>query len=271
MSDWILRPAVNNDLDDLATLWAEVFGDPPEFIRAMLTDAKLTECAQCAQADGCVQSAMFAFEGISLGGAKAAYLYALATRESARGRGIGSAVLLSLIRRCFSAGAEIVFLSPASASLADWYRKIAGMQPMAAFADRPQLLTRGTARCTPVSAAAFAAQRQSPVGLSPQLVSAQGVVQRHFGGGFLQIEIRGETAYACAEKTDSGILIRELFCPEALRRIVCGAIADHFGDSRLFLRTSVGVGANLVYIKNDASDTDYLNKPENTAFFYTFD
>ena len=271
MSDFILRPASAADAPDIIEILARSFGDPTEFIAALLNEANLLPCALCAEAEGHIKSVMFAFDGLSLGGRSAAYLYALCTDPTARRHGMGRAVAGALAQRCFDRGAEIVFLSPANDDLAAWYSRILGTKPMAAYADVPQPLVDGGALCTPLSAAEYLALRQNAVGVTEQLLCAQSVLYRFFGGGFFRVELDGVTALACAEPREDSLLLRELLCPEPLRSAVCGALARRFGRSRAFLRCASPVGNDLVYITNSKFCEETVNDIENTAFFYNLE
>ena len=271
MSDFILRPASAADAPDIIDIWSRSFGDPPEFIAALLQEADLLTRALCAETEGRVKSAIFAFEGLSLGGRSAAYLYALCTDPAARGRGMGRAVISAMVQHCFDRGSEVVFFSPANDDLAAWYERILGTKPMASYADTPQPLTDSDAVCTPLSAAEYLALRQSTIGVTEQLLCAQSVLHRFFGGGFFRVELDGVTALACSEPRENSLLVRELLCPELLRSAVCSALARRFGRSRVFLRSASPNGNDLVYIINPQFCKEAVKSIENTMFFYNLE
>lgn len=271
MSGFILRPASAADAPDIIEIWSRSFGDPPEFIAALLQEADLLSNALCAEAEDRVKSVMFAFEGLSLGGRNAAYLYALCTDPTARGLGMGCAVVRALAQRCFDRGAEIVFLSPADAGLAAWYERILGTRPLAAFADRPLPVSPAGGRCVPLSAEEYRSLRQSDVSVTQQLLTAQSVLHRWFGGSFLRIELPGAVALACAEPGKNGLLLRELLCPEELRPAAAAAAADYYGADRVLLRCSTEIGQNLVYIINYKIYDKSVISLDIPSFFYTLE
>ena len=271
MNDFLLRPAAAADAPDIIEIWSHSFGDPPEFVSALLDEATLLPCALCAEAEGRVKSVMFAFEGLSLGGRSAAYLYALCTAPEARGYGMGRAVISAMAQRCFDRGAEIVVLSPANDGLAAWYERILGTKPMAAYADTLQPLEASGAVCTPLRAAEYLALRQNAAGVTRQLLCAQDVLHRFFGGGFFRVEKDGATALACAEPTENGLLLRELICPEALRPAAAAAVAAYFGADRVLLRSVAGIGQNLVYISETGNYDKTVIFLDIPRFFYTLE
>ena len=271
MSEFILRPATAADAPDMIDIWTRSFGDSPEFVSALLKEADLLSGALCAKAAGKVKSVMFAFEGLSLGGVPAAYLYALCTHPDARGHGMGSAVVRALAERCFDRGAELVFLAPADAGLAAWYERILNAKPMSGFEDIPQTLRSRGAVCQRISASEYAAARTNRGGVTAQLLSAQSVLHRFFGGGFFRLETESGVALACAEPKDGSVLIRELLCTVDAVPEVCGALADYYGCGRAFLRSRLSFGSDLVYITKDIICKETVNIIENTPFFYTLE
>ena len=152
MSRVLLRPTEPKDLEAVADLWQAAFHDPAATVRRLLTEGRLLGCGMLAELEGRPASVMFAFPGLDLGGHDAAYLYALCTRADARGKGFGSAVLNALAARCFDSGSELVFLSPADAGLARWYREKLGMAELGGVSDVPLALPGVTpGQCVPVS------------------------------------------------------------------------------------------------------------------------
>ena len=247
MAELILRPARAGDLPEITDCWQRSFGDPPELIRALLTEAELCASATVAEADGAVRSVMFAFDGLRVGKLRASYLYALCTHPDARGRGMGRAVLCAITRQSFDRGAELVFLSPADPALEQWYRTL-GMQPMcAAAAETLQLDPDGRFPCVPVGAEEYALLRRGGFGVTLQLLRAQAVLSRDCGGGFFRIDLDGAPACVCAERENGAVLIRELCCAaeDRLPALRAVAAAFHCGELRLQRQT------NLVYISSD--------------------
>lgn len=250
MSKFELRSAEPDDIPDIVEIWSLSFGDDPVFVSALLQEAQLLPSALCAAEDGHVRSVMFAFEQLSVAETPAAYLYALCTHPEARGRGTGAAVVRALSERCFSHGAETVFLAPATPELSAWYMRILDTSIRSFFCDTPVPICASDAVCTPLDAAEYYTARQSEIGVTPQLLSAQQTLHRFFGGGFFRVVLEGTQALACAAPTKDALLIRELLCPDHLRPTVCGALAKHFDRQRVLLRTCSKSGQSLVYINH---------------------
>ena len=254
MADFLLRGARPGDLPDITECWQQSFGDPPELIRAMLKEADLLSSSMTAETDGAVRSVMFAFDGLCFGDLRASYLYALCTHPEVRGRGLGRAVLNGLARQCFAHGASFVFLSPSSPSLDLWYRTL-GMRPLCrAAADTIQVVPDGCLSCVPVKAEEYASLRTG-VGIPLKMLRAQELLNRDCGGGFFRIDLDDTAAAVCAEPENSGILIREISCPEALRLPALRAVANVFGRSEIRILHQ----SDLVYITN--SHPVYLPSP----------
>ena len=265
MSEFELRPAAPSDIPDIVEIWSLSFGDDPAFISALLQEAMLLPSALCAAKDGHVRSVMFAFEDLSLEGTPAAYLYALCTHPEARGRGMGAAVVRALTERCFSRGAETVFLAPASAQLSAWYMQILDTNLCSFFCNTPVPTLPCDAECIPLDAAEYFAARQSEICITQQLLDAQQTLHRFFGGGFFRINVGEAQTLACAAPTEDALLVRELLCPDHLRPSVCGALAKYFDRRRVLLRQSSESGHSLVYIN---SNRDHETAPCSTAFPY---
>ena len=110
------RPA---DVPALSFLWREVFGDPLRFTAEFF--ALLPDMGSCvvAEEDGQLLGAASVVNGFELVTRQkkrpvVGYLYAVMVKESARGRGIGKALVLCTL--------------PADRPLYGWYRKLLGFE-----------------------------------------------------------------------------------------------------------------------------------------------
>lgn len=241
----LLRTPTAADIDGLVTCWRSAFGDSETLCRAILSVDGLLSHAVAGELDGCVCSAMYAFDGLDFGGVRASYLYALGTLPSCRGQGLGGAVLEELCSRCFARGAELVFLCPADASLAGWYQSRFGMLPLCEGAEQVwENLAFCPAPCRSLTTVEYLSLRRSPVGVTLQLLEVQSLLLNETGGGFFVIELDGSSALACAEKTGDSVLVRELCCAPEHRPAALQAIAAKFGTHRVTVRT----GAPLLYL-----------------------
>lgn len=241
MSRVLFRPTEPADLPDVAGLWQAAFSDPPDLVRWLLTEGGLLRRGMTAELDGQPAAVMFAFPGLDLGGRSAAYLYALCTRADVRGRGLGSGLLEALAARCFAGGSELVFLSPADAGLARWYRERLGFAPLCGIRDLPQLPGAGApGRCTPIDPETYLSAREGACTLTEPLLRAQAIILEAGGGGLFWLSLSDGTALASAVPTPRGLLVLELLCPPAARSAALGTLAAHFSTRRLLLRCPGG-------------------------------
>ena len=76
----------------LRCLWKEAFGDSDVFLDSFFETAFSPRRCRCVTENGAVLAALYWFE-VTCAGQKLAYLYAVATAKSHRGRGLFSALL----------------------------------------------------------------------------------------------------------------------------------------------------------------------------------
>ncbi|HIQ78562.1 MAG TPA: GNAT family N-acetyltransferase [Candidatus Scatomorpha intestinavium] len=118
------------DKGALTELWQAVFGDNAELISAFFSLLCRPEYCRIACAGGKIASMGFCLPGPEAMGLKCAYIYAMATAEDARGRGLAAAVGSALIEDAFSRGTDIVATLPADEGLCAWYETRFGMSPL---------------------------------------------------------------------------------------------------------------------------------------------
>lgn len=107
---------------DLRNLWQEAFHEPDDFTDLFFTKIYSPDRCHCILDNDVPVSALYWFD-CDLAGHKLAYLYAVATLKSHRGKGLASQLLEeahALLRRQGYAG---VILVPAGEALFDFYRK----------------------------------------------------------------------------------------------------------------------------------------------------
>ena len=248
MSRVLLRPTEPKDLEAMIELWQAAFHDPAPLVRRLLTEGGLLGCGMLAELEGRPASVMFAFPGLDLGGRSAAYLYALCTHPGAREKGLGSAVLEALTERCFDSGTELVFLSPADAGLARWYRERHGMADLGGVSDVPMTLTEGEpGLCTPIGVEDYLRARS---GVTKSLLRAQAIFLEAEGGGMYRLALPSGEALACALPTERGLLVLELLCSPAARQEALRTLAAHFSAKTLLLRCP-GQDHPLLYRSRD--------------------
>lgn len=229
MAEFILRPALEQDREQIISIWHGSFGDSPGLISALL-NCGLMDTAVGAELDGALRSVMFAFDGLELGGRKYSYLYALCTEDAYRSRGLGRAVTAGAADAALKRGADGVFLRPGDEGLEGWYASM-GAEPVARSAVKKTVLPPVNAKiCTEISALEYLHLRSgSGWQLPASLLLAQGCIQSSCGGAFL----RCESGIVCAEQSGDGLLIRE--CISSSPETALASAAAHFSVNELLL------------------------------------
>ena len=122
-----LRDVLLCDRQQLITLWADVFGDPPALPDAFLTRLPEMGFGWAAVGDGRVLGAAYGVDALCVAGEKTLYLYAVAVRPEARGEGLGAALSRAVFETGRERGAVYRCTRPAELSLFASYGKILGV------------------------------------------------------------------------------------------------------------------------------------------------
>ena len=119
--------------ESLIKLWSDVFGDEREYIELLFPYGK-SVCDIFAEFDGDeIVSALYLLDCIlSFGGVQytGKYLYAAATNEKYRGKGIMSSLINEAKEYCKSAGLDYISLVPANEGLYNYYEKFGFVSAM---------------------------------------------------------------------------------------------------------------------------------------------
>ena len=121
------RKTAPNDIPALKALWQEAFEDTQQDIDTFFETLYPTATGFCAEEDGEILSMLFALPQTIVKDEKqcrAAYLYAVATKKAARGRGLCRAVFACAEKELRKRYVEALLLSPASEQLAEFYAKL---------------------------------------------------------------------------------------------------------------------------------------------------
>ena len=108
---------------ELKKLWQEAFGDSEETLDAFFTHGFSEDRFLCIQENGVPVCALYWFD-CCLQGHKLAYLYALATAKSHRGKGLASRLMAQAHTRLKEQGYAGVILVPGSDDLFAFYEKM---------------------------------------------------------------------------------------------------------------------------------------------------
>lgn len=116
----------NNELKlEMKRLWLATFHDSEKYVDLIFDRCFDQEYIEYEEENGCLVSAMMGIP-IYFGNAdnkvKGVYLCGLATRPESRGRGLMTGMLDRIASRMREKGIAFLFLIPASATLADYYR-----------------------------------------------------------------------------------------------------------------------------------------------------
>lgn len=106
----------------LRSLWKEAFGDSDVFLDSFFESAFSPRRCRCVTEKGAVLAALYWFE-VTCGAQRLAYLYAVATAKSHRGRGLFSALLADTRRVLAEEGFDGILLVPETESLGRMYQK----------------------------------------------------------------------------------------------------------------------------------------------------
>jgi len=229
------------DIPELKALWAEVFGDPAEFIDGFFSLLPGAGYGVVCRAEGRIAAMAYVLDGICFHGGRCAYIYAVGTRDDMRSRGFGAGV----VRKCASlareGGCGIVCTSPADAGLYLWYDGVFGAKAAVYTDERP--VTRGDcgrmpAPGRPLSAGEYNSLREKLLSGTPHAEFSDGYMElenmlcRVYGGGLYPV---GKGAAVCYP--EGGVLkIRELLCAGERAPDCVGALLDAFGLEKALVR-----------------------------------
>ncbi len=107
----------------LRSLWKEAFGDTDKFLDIFERTAFSPDRCRYVTQNGEVAAALYFFN-CSCGGERIAYLYAVATAEKYRGRGICRALMEDTHRHLKALGYRAAILVPGSRELFEFYKKM---------------------------------------------------------------------------------------------------------------------------------------------------
>lgn len=114
-------PSVNH-IPALRRVWKEAFGDTDVFLDGFFAHGFSPRRCRCITEDDAVLSALYWFEA-TCHGQKFAYLYAVATAASHRGRGLFGALLIDTVQVLTMEGFDGILLVPEDEPLRRMYEK----------------------------------------------------------------------------------------------------------------------------------------------------
>lgn len=111
-----------HQIPQLRKLWKEAFGDSDALLDAFFTCGFHPRRCRCITENGCVVSVLYWFE-VTCRNQRFAYLYAVATAASCRGRGLFSALLADTKQVLTAKGFDGILLVPENEALSRMYEK----------------------------------------------------------------------------------------------------------------------------------------------------
>ena len=107
----------------LRSLWKQAFGDTDEFVNLFMSSAFSPSRCRCVTQNGKLFAALYWFD-CSCNGRKTAYIYAVATDEAHRGKGLCHALMQNTHEHLKNMGYACALLVPASEKLSAFYGKM---------------------------------------------------------------------------------------------------------------------------------------------------
>lgn len=189
---------------DLCRLWQEAFGDTDAFLDGFFATGFALERCHFIEEQGVPVSALYWFD-CQLQGQKLAYLYAVATRKSHRGKGLARRLMTethAILKKQGYAGAILV---PGGKDLFAMYEKL-GYRTVTTVSKFAAQQGSTPANLTPIDGAEFAELRR-------QYLPSGGVLQEGAALSFLQTYCRfykGADFLMVASEEDGALRAQEL-------------------------------------------------------------
>ena len=240
MSELQIGASCEKDIPALKALWKGTFGDPDALVDAFFTLLPRVGAGLVCRDGGTPVAMAYLLGGLSAGGRKCAYIYAVATDERCRGRGIGDALMKACAELAGRWGCDTLCTSPAEPSLYDWYAKTLAMGPAAFAADRFHTPGANALRLRPrpTDAETYCRRREELLAGSPHMTFSAAYLElaeqvcRACGGGLYAVG----GGLACCYPEDGVLQLRELLCPPAERDSAIAALAGFHETAGVLLR-----------------------------------
>ena len=205
----------SDQLPQLRALWKEAFGDPDAYLDSFFTLGFSPERCQCITEAGQVTAALYWFD-CACQNARLAYLYAVATSENHRGKGLCHLLMNRAHAHLKAAGYDGAILVPASNGLRQMYAKM-GYLPATQISELRCAAGKKAAALKPLTPEAYEHRRL-------ELLPPDGVVQAGPMTALLadQYSLWGGQDFLLAAWIEEGVLHAEelLGNPEAAPEIL---------------------------------------------------
>ena len=199
----IIKSPNQEDISQLRRLWQEAFGDTDAFLDSFFSTAFSFDRCLCVLEDGVVAAALYWFS-CQADGQPFAYIYAVATAEAYRGRGICRQLMAHTHTHLKDSGYAGAILVPGDKPLREMYRAM-GYRDMTTV-ERFSCQAGVPMSLEQIDAAEYATLRRERL---PQ----NAVLQEGANLCFLETMAqfyRSEDAIFCAAKEDDRLIVPEL-------------------------------------------------------------
>lgn len=221
-------------LPSMRALWREAFGDGDAFLDTFFETAYSPARARCIVDGGEVVCALYWFD-VALDSKKLAYLYAIATKQTHRGRGLCRRLMDDVHARLKKKGYAGALLVPGEPSLFDFYAKM-GYEPCAPMQTM-------TCKAEGGAIALRRVDREEYGRLRARMLPLGGVVQE---GESLRLLEKQETLYAA-----DGVLFA------AHKKGDCLIATEFLGDTSLAPQILTTLGATEGRFRIAGTDTPF--------------
>ncbi|MDR1217418.1 MAG: GNAT family N-acetyltransferase [Oscillospiraceae bacterium] len=256
-ADITTRAASPGDAGFLRELWKSAFGDSDGDVSAFLEcfgGSAVPVIAELSGREGAAGYVIPAGELVYTDATRApcAMLYAIASRQELRGRGLGAAVTRALTRRARELGYPAVVLHPADDGLFDFYSANAGFREW--FSAR-ELVFRADGQprrpCADVRAVTSAEYREirarilrgrAHIHIGERAAEYQRLLCEQSGGGLFAIRSGGAESCAAAEGAPGGAAVKELLTSAGGAEPCAAALASAMSVGELTARVPAWTG-----------------------------
>ncbi len=213
--------------DDLRALWQEAFGDSDAFLDTFEKTAFSSERCRCVTEEGGVVAALYWFDCIYQG-SPVAYLYAIATAKSYRGKGLCRALMEDTHKHLEERGYAAALLVPSEDALFAFYEKL-GYKVCSSIGEIQCL-----AKPVPISVREISLREYTAI--RRQLLPENGVLQENENIRFLQAQAAlyaGDGFLLAAKKNGDTLYGVELLGDVTVAQAVTGALGCIHGRFRV--------------------------------------
>lgn len=217
----------NRSPDGLRFLWKQAFGDEDAFLDAFFSTAFSPQRSRCVLMDGEPAAALYWFD-CRYETYSAAYIYAVATAEAYRGRGLCTALMEDTHRHLRRSGYDAAVLVPGSASLFDFYRRF-GYREFGGIRELPCAAGDGAVPVRAVDAEEYAFLRR-------RYLPRRGVVQEGENLSFLKTQASlyaGENFLLAARQEGEHLFGAELLGETGAASSIVRALGCRSGQFRI--------------------------------------